>query len=266
MERTKKAWINVIFFAITLVINTLGAFGIINGMSQKEVSDMYLTPITPSPSTFSIWSIIYLLLLASLVFMIIKKEDPYYNKAVDEITILFRISCILNIAWIVTFSYVQLGLSVIFIIGFLISLLLICRKVASLHNGNRWLLPLSFGIYTGWLVIATFVNIAASLVKINWNGFGFSEEFRAIVMLIVAVLVVILLLRRNKNAVLPLPVAWAYFGIYQQLNSGEGLEGKFMLLKIVALSGMVVLIGAAAIQLYLNKFKLLPYVSDSENR
>ena len=41
MEKTKKAWINGLFLAVTLVINTLGALGFINGLSQKEISDMF---------------------------------------------------------------------------------------------------------------------------------------------------------------------------------------------------------------------------------
>ena len=103
MNRVKQAWVNLIFLAATLVINTLGAIGLINGLTQKEISDMYVTLITPSPATFSIWSVIYSLLLISMIAMIIKKDDPYYQNAVDQISNLFRISCFLNIAWIVTF-------------------------------------------------------------------------------------------------------------------------------------------------------------------
>lgn len=54
MERTRKAWINAILFAVTLVVNTMGALGVINGLSQKEISDRYITLITPSSATFSI--------------------------------------------------------------------------------------------------------------------------------------------------------------------------------------------------------------------
>ena len=63
MDKTKKAWSNAILLAVTLVINTLGAIGFINGLSQKQISDMYVTLITPSPSTFSIWGVIYSLLI-----------------------------------------------------------------------------------------------------------------------------------------------------------------------------------------------------------
>lgn len=261
MEKTKKAWLNLIFLAVTLAINTLGAIGIINGLTQKQISDMYLTLITPSPSTFSIWSVIYLLLIISIVVMLIKKNDPYYNNALDKISFLFWISCIFNIGWIVAFSYIQLELSVIFILGFVITLSLICQKLLKIKEGKRWLLPLSFGIYTGWLFIATVVNIAATLVKLEWNGFGLADHIWATIILIIAVVLVILVLLKNSNAAFPLPVAWAYFGINQFLKAPEGFNGEFALLQVTALVGMVVLIGASAIQLYRNHFSVLPAAS-----
>ncbi len=258
MDRAKKAWINGLFFVVTLAINALGAMGLVNGLSQKQISDMYLTLITPSPSTFSIWSLIYSLLLISVIAMIVKKDDAYYQNAIDQITALFRISCALNMAWIITFSFVQIELSVLFIFGFVITLSLICRKLLKIQGGKRWLLPLTFGIYAGWLFIATVVNIAAALVKMKWYGFGLSADIWAMIILIIAVLLITLVLLRIRNAAFPLPVAWAYLGIYQFLAAPEGFKGEFGLLQTTALAGMAVLIGIAAIQLYRNHFSLLP--------
>jgi hypothetical protein len=254
----KKASINGLFFVATLVVNALGATGVINGLSQKEISDRYLTLITPSPSTFSIWSVIYTLLLASVIVMIIRSDDSYYKRAVDEISTLFRISSLLNIVWIVTFSFLQIELSSLFIAAFAVTLSLICLKLIRIHDGKRWLLPLTFGMYTGWLFIATVVNIAAALVKLEWNGFGIAEELWAVIILSIAVVLIILVITQIRNAVFPLPVAWAYFGIYQYLNAPEGFKGEYGLLQTTALAGMAVLIGVAAIQLYRNHFSLIP--------
>lgn len=258
MYRTKKSWINGVFFVVTLAVNALGAMGLVNGLSQKQISDMYLTLITPSPSTFSIWSLIYSLLLISVIAMIVKKDDAYYQNAIDQITALFRISCVLNMAWIITFSFVQIELSVLFIFGFVITLSLICRKFLKIQAGKRWLLPLTFGIYTGWLFIATVVNVAAALVKMKWNGFGLAADIWAMIILVIAVLLITIVISRIHNAAFPLPVAWAYLGIYQFLAAPEGFKGEFGLLQTTALAGMAVLIGIAAIQLYRNHFSLLP--------
>lgn len=246
---------------MTLAINTLGALGFINGLTQKEISDMYVTLITPSPSTFRIWAVIYSLLIISIIVMIVKKKDSYYELAIDKISTLFWISCILNIAWIVLFSFVQIELSVLFIFGFVISLSLICKKLLGIQDRKRWLLPLTFGIYTGWLFIASVVNTAAMLVKLEWNGFGIANNIWAIIMLIVAVLLVLLVLSKIHNAAFTLPIAWAYLGIYQFLKAPEGFKGEFVLLQTIALIGMVILIGAAAITLYRNNYSLLPVKS-----
>jgi hypothetical protein len=190
--------------------------------------------------------------------MIVKKNDPYYQNAIDQITVLFRLSCLLNIAWIVAFSFLLIELSVLFIFALLVTLTLICIKLKSLQQGKRWLLPLSFGLYTGWLVIATTVNIAAALVKLNWNGFGFADDTWASILLVVAVLLVVFILVKIRNAAFPLPVAWAYFGIFQYLKAPEGYKGEFVSLQTIALVGMALLIAAALVQLYLNRFSVLP--------
>ena len=241
-----------------MFINTFGALGVINGLSQKEISDMFATLITPSPATFRIWSVIYSLLIVSMIVMIVKKDDSYYKGAVNQLSSLFRMSCILNMAWIIAFSYVQIELSVLFIFGFVITLSLICQNLLKINNGKHWLLPLSFGIYTGWLFIATVVNTSAMLVKFGWNGFGIAADIWAIITLVIAIVLVIMVLTKIRNAVFPLPIAWAYLGIYQFLKAPTGFKGEFALLQNVAIAGVVVLVAVAAIQFYRNRWSLVP--------
>ena len=218
--RTKtKAWINLGLLLLTLVVNFLGGTGRINNTSQGEVSDMYHTLITPAGFAFSIWSVIYGLLLISLIVMIVKYEDYYYRKAIEEITPLLWISFITNMLWIVTFSYLQIGISTIFIFIYLISLTLIVQRLRSLNDKKYWLLPLTFGLNTGWLFIATVVNVAAYLVQIEWNGFGLTEDTWALIIMVVALLLAVFVQSQVKNAAFPLPIAWAFFGIYQELQS-----------------------------------------------
>ena len=255
MDFKSKSWINAILLLVTLVVNAAGAFGLINNLSQKEVSDMYPTLITPSPSTFSIWSVIYTFLIISIVVMIIKNKDEYYALAVEKISLLFWISCGLNVVWIVSFSYNLIGLSTIFIFAFLIIMVLITKEIGKIQSQKRWLLPITFGLYTGWLFIATVVNISAWLVKVQWGGFGISDEIWSVIILLVAVVLTVGVLIDTKNAIFPMPIAWAYFGIYNALvasNSGASL------LKVVSIIGIVLLVGAAAIQFYKNKYQVMP--------
>ncbi|NLK38323.1 MAG: tryptophan-rich sensory protein [Epulopiscium sp.] len=258
MDNTKKAWINGFFLAVTLVINILGSFGVINGLSQKQVSDMFPTLITPSHFTFRIWSVIYSLLIVSIILMITKKRDSYYQQAVGRISMLFPLSCVFNTAWVIAFCYIQIELSSFFILGLTITLVFICKQLLHIQEGGRWLLPLSFGLYAGWLCIATVVNIFVALVKNNWQGFGLASEMWAAIVLIAVVLLVMGLQFQIYNAVFPLPIAWAYFGIYHFLKVPEGFDGQYGLLQVIALAGMIVFIGVAAIQLYKNHATLQP--------
>jgi benzodiazapine receptor len=252
-----KSWINAILLLITLIVNGAGAFGLINNLSQKEVSDMYPTLITPSPSTFSIWSVIYTFLIISIVVMIIKNNNSYYERAINEISFLFWLSCALNIVWIVSFSYNLIGLSTIFIFAFLIIMVLVTKRIGKIQSQKRWLLPLTFALYSGWLFIATVVNIAAWLVKIEWGRFGIAAEIWSVAILLVAVVLTALILLNTKNAIFPIPIAWAYFGIYNvQLTT----NGNTLLLKSVSLIGIVLLVGVSAIQFYKNQYHIIPVV------
>ncbi|VDN47163.1 conserved membrane protein of unknown function [Petrocella atlantisensis] len=258
MKLKTKSWINAILLVFTLIVNAMGAMGIINGLSQKEVSDMYPTLITPAPSTFSIWSVIYTFLIISIIVMILKNKDAYYEQAINEISFLFWSSCALNIVWIVSFSYNLIGLSTIFIFAFLIIMVLIVERIGKIQTKNHFLLPITFGLYSGWLFIATVVNIAAWLVKIEWGRFGISEEIWSSVILLVAIGLTLMVLLKTKNAIFPIPIAWAYFGIHNNLLALEGFQGKYNLLPNVALIGIVLLIGVSAIQFYKNKYMVMP--------
>ena len=117
---------------------------------------------------------------------------------------------------------------------------------------------MTFGLYSGWLFIATVVNIAAWLVKIEWGRLGISAEIWASVILLVAVGLTLIVILKTKNAIFPLPIAWAYFGIYNFLLAPEGFQGKYSLLPNIALIGIVILIGLSAIQFYKNKYMVMP--------
>ncbi|GAB2490577.1 hypothetical protein GCM10008929_13450 [Alkalibacterium psychrotolerans] len=264
MNAKTKSWINLGLLVLTLVVNALGSMGVINDLSQGEISDMYATLITPDSFAFSIWSVIYTLLFLSLIVMIIKHQSPYFEKAIHKISYLFWATCLLNITWIVTFSYLLIGLSTLFIFVFLIAVVLIIKQLGTIHSRKRWLLPITFGLYGGWLFIATVVNIATWLVQIEWDGFGLSDEVWTIAILIVAVILTSLVTFNLKNAVFPLPVAWGYFGIYYNLFDPEGYQGDFTLFQWIAIAGIVVLIGVAAIQLYKNRYGIMPAQSSSK--
>lgn len=100
------------------------------------------------------------------------------------------------------------------------------------------------------MFIATVVNIAATLVKREWSGFWISHEIWTVIILVVAGILVVLAQLLLQSAVFSSPVAWAYFGIYKQLNSTEGFSGRYPFVEWIALIGITALLGLSAIQFY----------------
>lgn len=250
-----KAWINLFAFIITIAFNALGSFGYINGMSQKAVSDKYHNLITPAPFTFSIWGIIYTLLLLTLAMMIVKKKDSKVNKLINIFTPTFLLSSLFNILWIVSFSYEQIGISTIFIFLLLISLTTISKRLDEHRSEIPYrLIGITFGLYSGWLTIASVVNVAAYLVRMGWNGFGISQTVLAPTILALSIIIVILINTKINNAVYTLPVAWAFFGILMETRRLAGKLDYGTYLNPVIIIGIVVLTLVSILQFNRNNF------------
>lgn len=235
---------NLIMLLLVFVFNFLTGTGRINDLSQADISAMYPTKITPAGFAFSIWGVIYTLVFISVIWMLFKHKDKEMTRLIQTAGWWFNLSAVANILWTITFSYLLLPLSTILIALLLFSLIMILKNLSKLGTKLNSLFPLAFGMYAGWVMIATVVNIAASLVQVKWNGFGISDVMWANIILVVAIFIVFWVTTNTTNAIIPLPVAWAYFAIYKGENS------------MVALIGMVLLILIAFYQLYRNKYSL----------
>lgn len=244
MNSFKLSFSNLIMLILVFVFNFLTGSGRINNLSQADISEMFPTKITPAPFAFSIWGVIYALVLIAVLWMIFKHSERRMSEVIHGVGWWFNLSCLANILWTITFSYLRLPLSSLLIAILLLSLTRILMNLSKLDVKPKAIFPLAFGMYTGWVMIATVVNIAASLVQVAWDGFGLSENLWAGVILAVALAIVFFVTYRTTNAIIPLPVAWAYFAIFKAENS------------IVALVGIFVLIAMSIYQLYRNKYSL----------
>lgn len=250
---------NILIFLATLVVNQLGATGKFNGMSQKDVSDKYKTLITPRGFAFAIWGIIYTLLFTTLIYFFLQRKDPAIAELIVLISSLFIASSIFNIFWIISFSYEKLGLSTILIFGMLISLMTIIGKIYEYHTNFPSILAGSaFTLYASWVFIATILNISLYLVQKKWNGFGISDFIWTMIILFVAVVLVLLYLFIYQNALFPIAIAWAFFGIYSSYSKGTiKPEMASMIQKILSL-GIVIFIIASTFIFIRNGYSIFP--------
>lgn len=257
MKTSAKAWINIIVYAILLVVNYVSSTGLINNTTQKEMSDKYLTPITPASFTFSIWGVIYVFIFISLILMVINRNRISYKAIIDKVSPLFWVSSLFNVGWIIIFLYDEILISTIFIVVFTLVLGGINKIIVENSDNKKNTLALSFGLYNGWVLIATIVNIAVYLVKIDWNRWGLSEEIWGITLLSLAFVITIAMMIWLKNAAFPLPAAWACFGIYQFINATNSPNGDYSLLASASIIFLVLLTIGAILQFKLNKGKII---------
>ncbi len=199
-------YFNLFFFAVMIVMNYLANALPINGRSTGAISDSYPNLFTPAGLTFSIWGVIYLLLI---VFCILQFTSPRHE-IINEIGWLFSATCILNSLWILAWHYDRLPLSLAIMLLLLAGLIWININIEDLHFG---LIKAAFGIYVGWICIATIANVTVLLVSRGWNDFSISDQTWTMIMIIAGALITIAAILRFKNPFIGLSVIWAFTGI-----------------------------------------------------
>lgn len=258
---TQWTIINLVVFFATLGVNYLGASGFFNDMGQAAVSSKYQTLLTPNGFAFSIWGVIYTLVFATLVYLFVKRKKPTVSKLIERISGLFVISSLFNMAWIVAFSYEKIGLSSLFIVGILASLTAIVHRICK--GRAEFLSTLAgtaFSLYASWVFVATILNVAILAVKQDWQGFGVSPSVWTIVVLFAIVAVVAGYVLRYRNAVFPIAVAWAYFGIYSSYSNGIVAPSLAVIIQMVLVLGIAVLIALTIYTFYKNRYAIFPPV------
>ncbi|MDX9903125.1 MAG: tryptophan-rich sensory protein [Bacteroidales bacterium] len=199
-------YLNLLLFAGMIVMNYLANALPLNGKTTGELSDAYPNLFVPAGITFSIWGVIYILLIAFCVVQF----TTSHQTVIAQIGWLFGLTCIFNGLWIVAWHYGRLPMSLILMAGLLIALLWIGVFIKDLPYG---LIKAAFGVYLGWICIATIANVTALLVNYNWGGFGISEQTWTIIMILAGTLLVALAIWRLDNPYIGLAVVWAFIGI-----------------------------------------------------
>lgn len=227
-------YINLLFFLVMVIMNYLANAIPINGNTTGSLSAQYPNLFVPAGVTFSIWGVIYLL-LAVFVIVQLRAQNQVLTEAVGWA---FAVSCILNSLWILAWHYEKLPLSMIIMAGLLISLVYINIRLTALPFG---ITRAAFGIYLGWICIATIANATALLVNYNWGGWGISDQAWAIIMIAAGLVITAITLYKVNNPFLGLAVIWAFIGIY--INRQDDYQG-------IAVSAIVAAVIMAVFTIY----------------
>jgi hypothetical protein len=217
-----KIIITWLLFIGVIAMNALANILPINGYNTGQVSAFYPNTFVPAGFTFSIWGIIYLLLLSYTIgftyYSIKGQQHPKAFIFIEHINTYFLLTCIFNMSWIVAWHYLQIELSVVIMLLFLITLIQLFLKSTTmsgtLTSTQKFILQTPFIVYLGWISVATIANITALLVAYNWTAFTIAPIYWSATMILIAIVLAILMLKNFKTIPFALVVAWALWGIY----------------------------------------------------
>ncbi len=222
-SQKKGSWIkalaigNIIAFGIVLIVNYLAVSIPLGGMTTWQLSDLYPNLFVPAALTFSIWGLIYLLLFGFVVWQIVDAYKKNSTGITKRIWIRFLLTCVANIGRMFAWQYQYVILSVLIIIFFLITLIVVGNKIQLGKKlgsiGDKRLVQVPFSIYLWRLSVATIANVTAVLVHFWWNMFGLSDVFWTILVIIVATILGLLSLKKAYNIMFVLVVIRAFIGI-----------------------------------------------------
>lgn len=219
--------LNIVGLIAVLVVNFLANYLPIGGYDTGELSAFYPSLFTPAGFTFSIWGIIYLLLIAWTVYVAwgLYKEDPMADKIVQTIGPWFIINCIANASWIFAWHHQQLFLALMLMLVLLVSLFQIYRAVDQewLENNTTttFTVCLPFSVYFGWICVATIANTSIYLLDIQWGGFGIAPATWTVIMLGIVGLLGLFVLWKERDTSFALVFVWALWGISRARIGGE---------------------------------------------
>ena len=211
--------VNILSFIAVLVINTLASTVGINGRLTGALSDNIPNLFVPAGLTFSIWGVIYLLLLLFTIAQArgLFSAEQKGPEGTGRIGWMFFISSVGNVAWLLLWHFELVTLSLVAMLVILVSLILIHTRLGTGRTRDKlsgWLFfRVPFSIYLGWITVATIANATAVLVKAGWNGFGLPPEVWTVAVIVVAVLITGAMLVTRRDAGYGLVVLWALAGI-----------------------------------------------------
>jgi len=250
--------IAVLTFVASLAINGLANTKILGGNTTAEVSDSYPNLFAPDGMTFSIWGLIYLLLIGFCVRLFWRRQNQgsLSDTTLKPIAQYFTGLSLLNGIWLIAWQYRLLWLSVVLMGGLLYMLI---RTMQCLHTYKTDLVDYisvvaPFSIYFGWITVATIANITTWLVSIGWSGGGLSDLTWLLIVLIVGAGIGLATTWRFRSPIYLGVFVWAYFGIWLKHTSAGGFDGRYPV-AILLLQFLLVLFGFAFGILLLQRFR-----------
>ncbi|WP_455369035.1 hypothetical protein [[Eubacterium] cellulosolvens] len=240
---------NIVTTVIVFFINMLASSGVINNTTPGQLSDNLPNLFVPAGITFSIWGIIYLLLFLFIVYQArsVVKNDVDKSNYLHRIGWFFVLSNFVNIAWIFSWHYELVHLSLFFMILLLASLITIYFRLEignysyTISSRDRFFFTVPFRVYLGWITVATVANVTTFLVWMGVEPYNSVAVFLTIIMILITTFITALILYRRKDIIFGLVIVWAFIGIVIKRVSPDYFV-ELNIATVAAISSLIIVI------------------------
>ncbi|MFN2221967.1 MAG: TspO/MBR family protein [Candidatus Promineifilaceae bacterium] len=235
----------IVGVVLTLLVNYLATAGLLNGVTPPEISDALLTKFTPANYAFAIWGIIYTFVIGFAIYQALPAQRE--NPKLAGVRELFIASCALNILWTFTWHYEFYSLSLVFMVGILLTMIGIYARAGigrpSTSWGERLWVHLPFSLYLAWIAVATIANAASLLVYYDWSAFGINDSLWSAIMILIAALIGSAVLWKRANIAYAAVYVWAVIAITVRYANDTPIN-------VAANAGIAIVVAAAILGWY----------------
>ena len=225
MSDRMRQWL-VTAGAIFMIFGTLYGFGLIGSPVEQSSGGSLsaeATLLAPAVRAFSIWSVIYLGLIGYVVWQWLPANAA--SQRARRIGWLSALSMALNGLWLLVVQVGALWLSVFVIVARALTLGELMRRLGKAPvtgAGEKLLVDGTFGLYLGWVSVATLANVTATLVASGVDpGLEVAEYLAVAVLAVGAVLGVILARVLGGRIGVAVAMSWGLFWIAVGRLTGE---------------------------------------------
>jgi hypothetical protein len=237
---SKRQIVTIVVTLITIVLNILANALPFNGKGTGEISDRFQILFVPAGYVFAIWFFIYLGLIAFTIFQALPAQRD--SKLLDRIAPAYWIANTANVVWLFLWHWEYFPLTLVVMLVILASLIALYRQFGKagrkFTRAEKSFVEAPFGIYLGWISVATIANATQVLYYSGWNGAGISPVIWTVIMLTTATILGILMLAREKAFDYAAVLVWAFIGI---ANKQAGIPT--VVYAAWAASGVIILAG-----------------------
>ena len=199
-----------------MLVAAMVGVGLFGGTAVQDLQDGALDSdasyLAPAGTAFSIWSVIYVGLIAYAIWQALPRQRT--NERQRELGWWVALTAVLNGLWLVMAQFTTLPLTVVTIVALLVALAITFRRAVVTRTPDDGLVDAVLldgvtGLHLGWVTLATVANVAAWLTQSVPPEWGQAAHVWGIVVLIVVGVIALVMAWASHWRVTPaLAIGW----------------------------------------------------------